>query len=106
MFKPSQRFENAFVVAFQVYEEELRESIRQELYRKIGASKPSKLSTGETKALRSPPKKKRRKAPIQLCPVPRCSERAAPVFGMVCAKHKDVAKSKIKKYRADRAKKK
>lgn len=44
----------------------------------------------------------RRKGPIQLCPVPGCKNPAAPVFGMVCAKHKDVAKTKIKKYRAAR----
>jgi hypothetical protein len=51
-------------------------------------------------------KKPRKKAPRQLCPVPGCKNPAAPVFGMVCAKHKDVAKTKIKKYReARRAKK-
>jgi hypothetical protein len=44
----------------------------------------------------------RRKPPIQYCPVPGCKNPAAPVFGMVCAKHKDVAKTKIKKYRAAR----
>jgi hypothetical protein len=50
--------------------------------------------------------RKRRKGPIQLCPVPGCSNRAAPVFGMVCAKHKDLPKATIKKYReARRAKK-
>jgi len=40
--------------------------------------------------------------PKQLCPVPGCTNPAAPVFGMVCAKHKDVPKAKIKKYRAAR----
>jgi hypothetical protein len=40
--------------------------------------------------------------PKQLCPVPGCKNPAAPVFGMVCAKHKDVPKAKIKKYRAER----
>jgi len=50
--------------------------------------------------------RKRRKGPIQLCPVPGCQNRAAPVFGMVCAKHKDLPKAAIKKYReARRAKK-
>jgi len=44
----------------------------------------------------------RRKAPKQLCPVPGCKNPAAPVFGMVCAKHKDMPKAKIKKYREDR----
>jgi hypothetical protein len=48
----------------------------------------------------------RRKGPIQLCPVPGCQNRAAPVFGMVCSKHKDLPKAKIKAYReARRAKK-
>ncbi|HVZ88378.1 MAG TPA: hypothetical protein VHG72_15500 [Polyangia bacterium] len=46
--------------------------------------------------------RKRRKGPIQLCPVPGCSNRAAPVFGMVCAKHKDLPKAEIKKYREQR----
>jgi len=50
--------------------------------------------------------RKRRKGPIQLCPVPGCQNRAAPVFGMVCSKHKDLSKAAIKKYReARRAKK-
>lgn len=40
-----------------------------------------------------------RKRPRQLCPVPNCKNAAAPIFGMVCAEHKDVAKTKIKKYR-------
>jgi hypothetical protein len=44
----------------------------------------------------------KRKRPKQLCPVPGCKNPAAPVFGMVCAKHKDLPKAKIKKYRAER----
>ena len=40
--------------------------------------------------------------PKQFCPVPGCRNTAAPVFGMVCKDHKNVAKSKIKKYRAER----
>ena len=46
--------------------------------------------------------RKRRKGPIQLCPVPGCGNRAAPVFGMVCSKHKDLPKAEIKKYREAR----
>jgi hypothetical protein len=50
--------------------------------------------------------RRRRKGPIQLCPVPGCKNPAAPVFGMVCANHKDVPRKKIAKYRdARRAKK-
>jgi hypothetical protein len=40
--------------------------------------------------------------PKQLCPVPGCKGLAAPVFGMVCKEHKNVAKAKIKKYREAR----
>ena len=50
-------------------------------------------------AARSAGKKTR---PKQLCPVPGCKNVAAPVFGMVCKDHKNVAKSKIKKYREER----
>jgi hypothetical protein len=50
--------------------------------------------------------KARRKLPPQYCPVPGCKDKAAPIFGMVCSKHKDVPKALIKKYReARRAKK-
>ena len=38
----------------------------------------------------------------QLCPVPGCKNPAAPIFGMVCKEHRNVAKSKIKKYREQR----
>ena len=44
----------------------------------------------------------RKKPPKQFCPVPGCTNVAAPVFGMVCKEHRKVAKSKIKKYRAER----
>jgi hypothetical protein len=46
--------------------------------------------------------KRRKKLPRQLCPVPGCKNPAAPIFGMVCAKHKDVSKTEIKKYREAR----
>lgn len=49
-----------------------------------------------------PPGRPRRKAPIQLCPVPGCTNRAAPVFGMVCSKHKGLPKAEIKKFREAR----
>jgi len=47
-------------------------------------------------------RKPRRKGPRQLCPVPGCTNPAAPVFGMVCGEHKDVSKTKIKQYREAR----
>src|SRR5579862_6402342 len=59
-----------------------------------------------TVAATTAPKKARKKLPPQFCPVPGCKNKAAPIFGMVCAKHKDVPKAKIQKYReARRAKK-
>jgi hypothetical protein len=50
--------------------------------------------------------KTRKKMPPQYCPVPYCRNVAAPVFGQVCAKHKDVPKAKIKQYRDERRAKK
>jgi hypothetical protein len=46
--------------------------------------------------------KPRKKPPVQFCPVPGCKTPAAPVFGMVCGKHRDISKTKIKKYREAR----
>jgi hypothetical protein len=51
-------------------------------------------------------RKPRKKAPPQLCPVPGCKNRAAPIFGMVCSDHKDVPKAKIRAYREERRAKK
>jgi len=41
--------------------------------------------------------KKKRK--VVLCPVRRCKSVAAPVFGMVCKKHKDVPKKVVNEFR-------
>ena len=61
---------------------------------------PKKAVAGVARvAERSAGKKTR---PKQLCPVPGCKNVAAPIFGMVCKDHKNVAKSKIAKYRAER----
>jgi hypothetical protein len=58
--------------------------------------RPAKIAPLSTGA------KVRKKLPKQFCPVPGCKNPAAPVFGMVCANHKDVAKTKIRKYREAR----
>jgi transposase len=50
-------------------------------------------------------KPRRKKGPIQLCPAPGCKERAAPVFGMVCKKHKGAPKATVAKWREARRKK-
>jgi hypothetical protein len=63
-----------------------------------GPGRPPKNAIAALPAFAVP----RKKAPKQLCPVPGCKNPAAPVFGMVCAKHKDLPKAKIKKYREDR----
>ena len=67
---------------------------------KRGPGRPPKhLATTAPLTLGSVPAPARKK---QLCPVPGCTNPAAPVFGMVCKEHKNVAKSKIKKYRQAR----
>jgi hypothetical protein len=63
---------------------------------------PGRQPADAVLALGVPVMRKRRKAPIQLCPVPGCTNRAAPVFGMVCSKHKDLPKSEIRKFREAR----
>lgn len=60
------------------------------------------LEAFDPRGRNAPKAAQRRKGPIQLCPVPNCKNRAAPVFGMVCAKHKDLPKATIKKYREAR----
>jgi len=60
--------------------------------------RPPRAPASAAPAVAAPVKRR----PKQFCPVPGCSGVAAPVFGMVCAKHKDMAKSKIKEYRAQR----
>jgi hypothetical protein len=68
--------------------------------------RPPKHIASATAAVAVVGRKKRKKGPKQLCPMPGCKNPAAPVFGMVCAKHKDVPKAQIKKFReARRAKK-
>jgi hypothetical protein len=68
---------------------------------KRGPGRPAKQAVAGVAPVvaRSAEKKTR---PKQLCPVPGCKNTAAPVFGMVCKDHKNVAKSKIKKYREER----
>jgi hypothetical protein len=61
--------------------------------------RPAKASYLAPAAAASVPARRR---PKQLCPVPGCTGLAAPVFGMVCSKHKDMSKVLIKKYRAQR----
>ena len=73
---------------------------------KRGPGRPPKAKTVELTASSPITKKARKKMPVQLCPVPGCKNPAAPVYGMVCSNHKDVAKSKIRKYREARKAKK
>jgi hypothetical protein len=73
-----------------------------------GPGRPPKLAARAAfmAPVASAVKKARKKPPLQLCPVPGCKNPAAPVFGMVCAKHKDLPKAVIKKYREARKAKK
>jgi hypothetical protein len=64
---------------------------------KRGPGRPPKHAVAPVASSWAKPARKK-----QLCPVPGCKNPAAPVFGMVCKDHKNVAKGKIKKYRAQR----
>jgi hypothetical protein len=85
-------------------EQDVVSRARDAVLQAFGGRAPAALrSVGQLKAVGAGRiGRKRRKGPIQLCPVPGCSNRAAPVFGMVCAKHKDLPKAEIKKYREAR----
>jgi hypothetical protein len=87
-------------------ETEVLERARTAMTSAFGEKGTGRTGAAPLKALPGLVKKSRRKAPLQLCPVPGCKNPAAPVFGMVCAKHKDVAKYKIRKYREARKAKK
>lgn len=77
--------------------------VREAVAVMFGPGAPSPRRTGRPagagSALSAGPSRHR---PKQLCPVPGCTGVAAPVFGMVCAQHKDIPKTKIKEYRAQR----
>jgi len=71
----------------------VRAEVRDELLGKLsGTGKP--IANG----------KPRKKGPIQLCPAPGCTGRAAPVFGMLCGKHKGAPKATVAKWREARRK--
>src|SRR5882672_5167883 len=79
---------------------------REAVFSALGGSPLRGPGRPPTSAALAMPTRGRKKMPRQLCPVPGCKNTAAPIFGMVCAKHKDVAKSKIKKFREARKAKK
>jgi hypothetical protein len=84
-------------------ESQAMERARQAVESAFGVTRPGRPPKVAAIAIE---KKPRKKAPRQLCPVPGCANPAAPVFGMVCANHKNVAKTKIRKYREARKAKK
>jgi hypothetical protein len=69
---------------------------------KRGPGRPPKQAVAHVAPVAVERTAERKKPPRQLCPVPGCKNVAAPIFGMVCKDHKNVAKSKIKKYREER----
>ena len=70
--------------------------------KKRGPGRPPKQAVAPVAGVAGRKSAGKTKRPKQLCPVPGCKNVAAPVYGMVCGDHKNVAKSKIKKYRAQR----
>jgi hypothetical protein len=82
------------------------EAVQAEFPVKRGPGRPPKADLVDSlftgwKAVKDirPPRKARVKV---YCPVPGCKGLAAPYYGMVCSAHKDVPKSKIAKYRAQK----
>jgi len=82
------------------------EAVQAEFPMKRGPGRPPKVDSVDSlftgwKAAEDirPLRKARAKV---FCPVPRCRGLAAPYYGMVCAAHKDVLKSKIARYRAQK----
>jgi hypothetical protein len=69
---------------------------------KRGPGRPPKQLASTAASTPAANAQKRKSPPKQLCPVPGCKNVAAPVFGMVCKDHRNVAKSKIEKYRKER----
>ncbi len=84
-------------------ESQTMERARQTVESAFGVERPGRPSKVSPIALGKRPRKK---GPRQLCPFPGCKNPAAPVFGMVCAEHKNVPKTKIKKFREARKAKK
>lgn len=80
-----------------------RAQVHEEILAKLGTAGMAAYSGAHAtvKALQ----KTRKKGPIQLCPAPGCKERSAPVFSMMCKKHKDTPKTTVAKWREARRKK-
>jgi hypothetical protein len=66
---------------------------------KRGPGRPPKQAVAHVAPVAVKKSAEKERRPKQICPVPGCKNVAAPIFGMVCRDHKNVAKSKIKKYR-------
>jgi hypothetical protein len=98
---------NFTVQLFSVVEDMASARIREAL---DGVFVPARRGPGRPPktALLAPAPSAARARKKQLCPVPGCRNPAAPVFGMVCAQHRNVPRKKIKEYREarKRAKKK
>jgi len=87
-----------------VIEDAARTRVREVMLSAMGGSNGARAKRGPGRPPGSgrPAGAKPAVSPMRLCPVPGCKNVAAPVFGMVCAEHKDLPKSVIKMYRAER----
>ena len=99
---------NSVQVYFNAFIIQLVAAVEEAVLRQVSAvidhtfGRESKRIDGSTETSVYLPVKKRKPRAKQLCSVPGCEGVAAPIFGMVCGKHRDVAKSKIARYRAER----
>jgi hypothetical protein len=79
-----------------------KDARRPEDWRNETAQRIRKLSIRLLEADAQGSRKVRAPRAKQLCPVPGCQGLAAPIFGMVCGEHRNVAKLTIARYRAER----
>jgi hypothetical protein len=89
----------AFAAAFEEFATAIEERVVARLAERLGAAPLAAVVPAAAAPLSV---KRPAKRHVQMCPVPRCKERAAPVFNMVCAKHKGLPKAQIAKFREQR----
>ena len=90
----AQRIQAALAGAFGIPQKRGAGRPRKQAWRMWHLWRPEDTNVGPAVAMAARKK--------QLCPVPGCKNPAAPIFGMLCKEHRNVAKSKIKKYREQR----
>lgn len=109
---PITQLTSKFIADVHAYITEAANTALLDSFARIAPKQPERPTQQQKKpapkkaASASPPTKKTRVdgRPAQMCPVPKCRNRAAPVFGMLCTQHKNTSKKLVAKYREARRK--